>query len=428
MSFIRNALRASATVFVAGTLLTQGLAAQSTTLETSAVDRITMDLKWLADDAREGRGAGTAGLDAAAQYIAEQFAAAGLEPGGADGFFQPFELNPQSPALADMELGGEWVKNVIGILPGRGGLVDEVIVLGAHYDHLGLGTRGYATKSLDSAAAGKIHNGADDNASGTTALLEIARNLAARAADDQRTFVFVAFTAEELGTIGSIYYVDNPYRSLDQTTAMLNFDMVGRLRGDSLVVGGTGSSPELTTALEAASAERGLILLEQDDPWGNSDHAVFYGKELPVLHFYTNLHADYHTPPDDWALINMAGIAQIAELASEVAWEIGTRLAPLTYVAVPQPERPRGGARASLGTMPDMVTPGEGMRVQGVRAGTAADEAGIQAGDVILSIGEVAVKDVYGLQEALTTYKAGETVVIVFLREGERRETKATLK
>ena len=401
---------------------------QTATDAPGAVDRITQDLKWLADDAREGRGADSDGLEAAAGYIADAFAAAGLEPGGTDGFFQPFELNPQSPALAHTELGGEQVKNVVGILPGRGALAGEVVILGAHYDHLGRGTRGYAMMSRDTAAANQIHNGADDNASGTTALLEIARNLAARQTDSRRTFVFVAFTAEELGTIGAIHYVDNPARPLSQATAMLNFDMVGRLRGDSLVVGGTGSSTALRHALEGANTEYGLNLMMQDDPWGASDHAVFYGKEMPVLHFYTNLHADYHTPADDWDLINMDGIARIAAMASDLAWSLATESAAPEYVAVARPPQPSRGSRASLGTMPDMVTPGDGMRVQGVRAGTAAEEAGIQAGDVILSIGSVTVKDVYGLQEALTTYKAGETVTIVFLREGERMETEATLK
>ncbi len=148
---------------------------------------------------------------------------------------------------------------------------------------------------------------------------------------------------------------------------------------------------------------------------------------MPVLHFYTNLHADYHTPTDDWEKINVDGIVDIVTLASDLVWAMATRPEQMTYVAVARPER-TAGPRASLGTVPDMVTPGEGMRIQAVRAGTAADEAGLQAGDVILRIGDVEVKDIYGLQTALTTYKAGDTVTILFLREGERRETVATLK
>ena len=171
-----------------------------------------------------------------------------------------------------------------------------------------------------------------------------------------------------------------------------------------------------------------LAIGMQADPWGNSDHAVFYGKDVPVLHFYTNLHQDYHTPSDDSELLNTVGIARIVAFASDVAWGLATRPTDLTLLAFERPEQPRGGPRASLGTVPDMVSSGPGMRIQAVRAGTAADEAGLRAGDVILRIGEVEVKDIYGLQEALTTYNSGATVVIVFLRDGERMEAHATLQ
>jgi len=401
--------------------------AQSAAPASESIDRITRDVAWLADDAREGRGVGTAGLEAAAAFIADAFREIGLEPGGTDGYFQPFELDPRSPVLAHTQLGGEPVKNIIGVLPGRGALAREALVIGAHYDHLGLGTRGYAQMSRDSAAANQIHNGADDNASGTAALLETARTLAIREAESHRTVIFVAFTAEELGTIGSSYYVEHPVSPHDSTLAMLNFDMVGRLSGDTLVVGGTGSATELEATLDRLNHHYGFHIGKQADPWGNSDHAVFYGKDVPVLHFYTSIHQDYHTPSDDWQLLNTAGIARIVSFAADVAWELATQPGDLTLLAFERPEPVRGGPRASLGTVPDMVTAGEGMRIQAVRAGTAADEAGLVAGDVILQIGDVEVKDIYGLQNALTTYKSGEAVVIVFLRDGERMETTATL-
>ena len=416
---------------LAATALTTAasLLAQSAAVAPPSSARITQEVAWLADDAREGRGVGTAGLDQAADFIAQAFAEIGLEPGGTDGFFQPFELDPNSPALAHTEFGGSKVKNVVGILRGTGSLAGQVVVLGAHYDHLGYGNHGYEASSRDTAAVKGIQNGADDNASGTVALIETARNLAQRTAADRRTFVFVAFTAEELGAIGSSYYVEHPVLAIDSTDAMLNFDMVGRLSGDSLTIGGTGSAEELSDALDRANVKYGLHLGKQADPWGSSDHAVFYAKNIPVLHFYTQLHQDYHTAQDDWDRINMVGIADVVGLASDVAWDLATRPADMTYLAFERPAPPAGGKRASLGTMPDMVSSGlAGMRVQGVREGTAAAEAGIKAGDIILQIGDVVVKDVYGLQEALTTYKTGETVTIVFLRDGERMETKATLK
>jgi hypothetical protein len=409
-------------------LMACGTAAQTAVApERDASARITADLRFLADDAREGRGVGTEGLEQAAAHIARVFQDIGLEPGGTDGYFQPFDLDPRSPALAHTQLGGERVKNVIGILPGRGDLAGQVVVIGAHYDHLGLGTRGYIGFSRDTTGVDVVHNGADDNASGTTALLETARNLARREATARRTIVFVAFTAEELGTIGAMYFVEHPTLPIDSAIAMVNFDMVGRMSGDSVIVGGTGSAPELVPLLESVNPRYSLNLVKQDDPWGSSDHAVFYGKEMPVLHFYTNLHSDYHTPTDDWEKINVDGIVEIAALASDLVWAMATQPERMTYVAVARPER-TAGPRASLGTVPDMVTPGEGMRVQAVRAGTAAAEAGLKAGDVILRIEDVEVKDIYGLQKALTTYKPGDTVTIVFLRDGVRQETIATLK
>jgi len=415
---------AAVTLVSAGSLL-----AQSATAAPPSSARITEELSWLADDAREGRGVGTAGLDQAADFIAKAFAEIGLEPGGTDGYFQPFQLDSNSPALAHTQLGGSAVKNVVGILRGSGSLAGQVVVLGAHYDHLGYGNRGYETSSRDTAAVKGIQNGADDNASGTVALIETARTLAARTAPDRRTFVFVAFTAEEIGVIGSSYYVEHPALPIDSTGVMLNFDMVGRLSGDSLTIGGTGSAEELSAVLDRANAKYRLNLGKQADPWGSSDHAVFYAKDIPVLHFYTQLHQDYHTSRDDWDRINMVGIADIVGLAADVAWDLATSPSQPTYLAFERPAPPAGGPRASLGTMPDMVTSGlEGMRVQGVREGTAAAEAGIKAGDIILQIGEVVVKDVYGLQEALTRYKTGETVTIIFLRDGERMETKATLR
>ncbi len=403
------------------------LAGQVSTDVTKAGSRISADIRWLADDAREGRGVGTEGLRASAEYIAERFEELGLEPGGTDGYFQPFKLDPSSPMLVHTELGGTAVRNVIGVLPGHGRLAREVVVFGAHFDHLGMGTDGYARFSTDSAAENVVHNGADDNASGTTALLNTAALLARRESTERRTFVFVAFTAEELGTIGSQYYVDHPTFPNEVTAAMLNFDMVGRMRGDSVVIGGVASAAELERTIDAVNADYDLVIAKQETPWGASDHYVFYNEGIPVLHFYTNTHSDYHSPGDDWEKINVAGIAKIAEFATDLGWEIATRPAALTLVSVPKPT-PAGGARASLGSVPDMGSSEGGLRLRGVTPGSAAQEAGLQSGDVIVQIGEIEVKDIYGLQEALTSYKTGQTVTIIFIRNGERMETEATLK
>ena len=402
--------------------------AQSAHAPSATVARVMNEERYLAADARQGRGVGTVGINEAAVYIAGQFARAGLRPGGTDGWFQPFDLSPTAPAVAHMSLGTQTIKNVIGILPGRGPHAGEVVVLGAHYDHLGLGTHGYIQFALDS-AVGVVHNGADDNASGTVALIETARLLAQRALPTHRTFVFVAFTAEELGTIGSQHYVSHPVRPNDSTIAMLNFDMVGRLRGDSLITIGVGSAAELPSLLDSLNAPYGFALQQQPGPWGSSDQSSFYAAHIPVVFFFTNIHEDYHRYTDDWEKINGDGIAGIASYAADVATALATRPTPLTFVEVPQPPPPEtAGRRASLGTIPDMTDSPGGVRLAGVRAGTAAAEAGLRAGDILVRIGEFEIKNLNDMQRALVSLKAGDTVTLVVMRDGKRVESNATLR
>jgi hypothetical protein len=403
-------------------------AAQSRHPWSTADAQVRADERYLADDARQGRGVGTEGINQAADYIARAFARAGLKPGGTDGWFQPFELSPTAPALAHMSLGPQTVKNVIGILPGRGPHAGEVVVLGAHYDHLGLGTNGYIQFALDT-AIGVVHNGADDNASGVVALIEIAHRLASHEPRSHRTYVFIAFTAEELGAIGSQYYVAHPVRPTDSTYAMLNFDMVGRLRGDSLITIGVGSATELPALLDSLNAPYRFALQKQPGPWGSSDQSSFYAAHIPVVFFFTNIHSDYHRYTDDWEKINVDGIAEIAAYATDVATALAIRPSRLTFVDVPQPPPPEAsGRRASLGTIPDMTESPGGVRLAGVRAGTPAAEAGLQAGDILTQIGDFTIKDLNDLQHALVSLKAGDTVTIVVIRDGKRVETKATLR
>ena len=408
-----------------------GLTALTTTgvaqsAATAAADRIEHDVWYMAAEAREGRGVGTAGLDSAAHFIAGRFAQIGLEPAGTDGYFQPFEIDPTAPGAAHTNLGGTPVMNVIGAIPGRGALASEVVVLGAHYDHLGYGGFG----SLDPDSSGVIHNGADDNGSGTAALIESARLLVNRSAASHRTLLFVSFTAEEMGLIGSQHYASHPVRPNDSTYAMINFDMVGRLRSDSLIVIGVGSATELQGLVESSNQRFGLALSWQPDPWGRSDHSSFYAQQIPVMHFFTNLHEDYHRSTDDWDKINSAGIARVAALVSDLAWDLAQRPEGLTFQDVPPPAPPtaQAGRRASLGTIPDMTESPGGVRITGVRSGSAAEEAGLQGGDIIVQIGEHEVPDLMGLQRALMALKAGDTVTIVFMRDGERKEATATLK
>jgi hypothetical protein len=390
----------------------------------TAQQRILTNLRYLADDAREGRGVGTAGLDSAAVYVAARFRQAGLQPAGSDGFFQPFTIDPSAPAVAHSGLGGAAVRNVIGMIPGRGSLAGQAVVLGAHYDHLGLGGPG----SLDPDSVGVVHNGADDNASGTVALIQTARMLGWRSATDMRTIIFVAFTAEELGLIGSDHYVKHPAVADDSTYAMLNFDMVGRIRENKLITGGTGSAEELQQLLDSVNTGYGFNLSPMEDPWGRSDHSSFYAVGIPVIHFLTDTHEDYHRTTDDWDKINIPGIERISMYAADLAWSLATRRTALTYIDVPQPVMASagGGGGAWLGTIPDMSSSPGGVRLTGVREGGPAEAAGIRGGDIIVKIGDFDVPDLYAMTDALRSYKPGDVATVAVMRDGERIEMTVT--
>jgi hypothetical protein len=400
-----------------------GAASGPLTAQGGSPRRVRADVNYLAADAREGRGVGTAGLSQAADYIAREFARIGLtQPPG--GFFQDFTIDSTAPGAAHAGFGGAAVKNVVGILPGRGPLAGEVVVIGAHYDHLGRG--GAEVGALDPDSAGVIHNGADDNASGTAAMLEAARLLRGRLQGDRRTIVFVAFTAEELGTIGSLYYVSHPLMPNDSTIAMINFDMVGRLRANRLLALGALTAPELKPLLDSLNAGFGFDLHAEGDGWGPSDHQSFYAHKIPVIEFFTDLHEQYHRTTDDANLINADGLAKIASYGAELATALATRPTMLTYVSTPQPVM-ASGSRASLGTVPDMASSPGGVRLTGVREGGPAAAAGIQGGDIIVKIGDYDVKDLYDMQNALTKYKGGDVVTVVVRRGEETKSFTVTL-
>jgi len=398
------------------------LAATATTAhgQNGSARRVGADVDFLAADAREGRGVGTAGLNTAAEYIAREFARIGLSQPGDHGYFQDFTIDSTAPAAVHTGVGGAAVKNVVGILPGRGPLAGQVVVLGAHYDHLGRG--GAGTGSLDPDSVGVIHNGADDNASGTAALLEAARLLRGRLQGDRRTVVFVAFTGEEEGLLGSDYYVKHPVRPDDSTIAMINFDMVGRLRDDKLLALGAETADEFKPLLDSVNTRYRFDLRASGDGWGGSDQASFYGAKIPVIHFFTDMHEQYHRVTDDAPLINDAGIARIASYAADLATALATRPDRLTYVAIDKPAPMGEGSGASLGTIPDMSSSPGGVRLTGVREGGPAAVAGIQGGDIITRIGDHEVTDLYAMTGALAAYKPGDVVDVV-VRRGEETLT-----
>jgi len=389
--------------------------------------RILRDIMYLADDAREGRGMGTAGLDSAAAYIAREFQQAGLQPGGTQGYFQTFSIDASAPVLAHCGIKPSPVKNVVGILPGKGRLVGQVVVVGAHYDHLGLGE----CSALDPDSAGKVHNGADDNASGTASVMEIARAIRGRnqRVADARTIVFITFAAEELGALGSHYYVANPVRPNDSTYIMINLDMVGRPVDRRLSALGAESAVEVLAVLDTVNATHKLAVSGSGNGWGASDHAEFYARRMPVIHFFTGIHMDYHKATDDWQKIDANGEAAVTAYIADVTWKFATRPQPLTLVFAPPPApiAGAGGDRPYLGTLPDMSSTPGGVRISGTGPGSPAEKAGLKAGDILIRIGEREIKSLEDMQAALLGHKPGDVVEIAVRRGDSTVAVQATL-
>ena len=412
---------------IAITLLLATIVAQDTL--PPAARRTLADVQYLSNDAREGRGVGTRGIDDAARYIADGFARAGVAPAGADhSYFQPFAIPPDAPAVLHTKLAGVMTKNVVAVLPGSSpALRGEVVVIGAHYDHLGYGGFG-ALDDPDS--TGKVHDGADDNASGVAALLEVARLLHAR--HPARTIVFIAFSGEEIGTIGSAYFVKHPLiEPVDSIYAMLNMDMVGRLRKDRLLAMGAATAQEFPGLLDSLNRQQStpFDLRASGDGWGPSDHASFFAVKRPVIQFFTDLHEDYHRTTDRWQKINAVGLARVATFVADMAWALANRPTPLTFVDAAPPQMAAGGSGygAYLGTIPDMTGSPGGVRLVGVRAGSPAEHAGLKAGDVITGMGAKTIANLYEMTEALRSHQPGDTVIISVTRDGGKVQLNAVL-
>ena len=397
-------------------------------------ERIQRDIAYLADDRLDGRGTGTAGNDSAASWLARRHQALGLRPivsdssacsaGGARcmSFLQRFTARGAELAHAGKPAGVP-TQNVVAMVPGRDpALAHEVVVIGAHFDHLGRSP----ANALDQGDA--VRNGADDNASGTAAVLELGRLFAAHPA--RRSIVLAHFSGEELGLLGSQWFVEHSPLPTGNIVAMVNFDMVGRLRNDRLIVYGVATARELPALVDSANVEPKLNIRAVGDGFGPSDHSSFYAKGIPVLHFFTDLHDDYHRATDDVEKIDPAGTARIVAVAERVVRAIAdrpARLAPVRVAAAPT-MAPTRGSNVYLGTIPDMAaSDAPGLRLTGVRAGSPADRGGLVAGDVIVRFAGREVKDLYSYSEALYARKPGDEVEVVYLRGSERRTTRVTL-
>ncbi|HEX6083523.1 MAG TPA: M20/M25/M40 family metallo-hydrolase [Thermoanaerobaculia bacterium] len=318
--------------------------------------------------------------------------------------------------------------NVAGTIPGAGTLKNETIVVGAHYDHLGYGGKG-SMRPNDSA----IHNGADDNASGTAAVLVAAKKLrdSMMKLKNRRTIVVALFSAEEMGLGGSSYFVANS--PVQNVKAMINLDMVGAMKDGKVVALGAESAPEWKALLDAAGTALKLDVSSGGDGYGPSDQTSFYAKQIPVLHFFTGTHERYHTPDDDADAINFAGAAKVADLTAHVASSLAKGDTNPTYARVSAAPLMQGDSRgygAYLGTIPDysaMESSSGGVKLADVRAGSPADKAGIKGGDVLVEIAGTRIENLYDMTYALQDHKPNETVDVVVLRNGERKTLRATL-
>lgn len=410
-------------IFMLGIALAVPAAAQTT----PEAYNLLGDVRYLASDELAGRVIGSPGADSAAEYIARRFAAAGLQP-SSQGWFQQFTVSRDAPAVAQLRLGEVKGRNVIGVLPGRDpALRQEIVIVGAHYDHLGMG--GAGSGALDPDVTNQVHNGADDNASGTAALIHIASRLAL--SPPARTVVFIAFSGEELGLLGSAYYVKNPLYPLSSTLAMVNMDMVGRLKNRRLVIYGVETAREFPALLDSLNWYAGFDLKKQGDGYGPSDQASFFAAKRPVLHIFTDLHEDYHRTTDDWNKINTDGLVRVADYTASIVRALANRTSDLTFVEAAPPNPHAGtvvtpGYGAYLGTVPDMTENPGGVRLTGVRAGSPAEKAGLAEGDILVRIGGDPIPDLQAMTDVLRSHKAGDVVEIEYIRDGNRKTVSVT--
>jgi hypothetical protein len=382
-------------------------------------ERMRADIEWLASPEREGRGAGSRGLDQAANYIAERFERLGLMPltpgaPGADRYFQPFTMKGEhGESLA--------AKNVIGVLPGTNpALNGQALVISAHYDHLGFGW-----PDSRAGAKGQLYPGADDNASGVAVMLELARLVAN--AKPERSVIFASFAGEEEGLLGSRHYVGaaqlpGAAYPLSGHIADLNLDTVGRLRGGKVTVFGAGSAREWPFIFMGAGAVTGVPTQSVAQAIDASDHTAFVEAGVPAVQLFASGATDYHRPSDTPDKIDYAGLAKVAAILKEAADYLATRTEPLNFsgtTAASQPRAPRpatAARRAATGIVPDMTYEGEGVRVGSVQPRSGADSAGLKAGDRLLTLGGAKTPNLRALADELRNLQPGQTVDVEFAR------------
>lgn len=374
---------------------------------------IKKHISFLASDKLKGRGTSSPEELLAANYIASQFKQAGLKPFH-NSYLKPFtfkkNLDPHDTSLTGIKERSS--NNVVGFLDNK---APYTIVIGAHYDHLGLG---HDKNSLDANPEGKIHNGADDNASGTTGVIELASYFSSNKKTEPYNFLFICFSGEELGLLGSKKWCDNPDMDLQKINYMINMDMIGRLNDSTkkLIIYGVGTSPVFVPLIDSMQT---VMSIKKDSAGvGPSDQTSFYLKDIPVLHFFTGQHSDYHKPSDDAEIINYKGEVEVLKYIATLI-EKTYKYPKLTFSKTRTVDMGKSTFKVTMGVMPDYAFEGQGMRIDGVTDNKPAFKAGVQKGDVVKKLGEDEVKDVMGYMKALSKYKKGDSTTLEILRNSE---------
>ena len=371
-------------------------------------------IEWLSADSLMGRGTGTDAERKAAAYLANHFQNLGLRPKGTEGsWYQDFEFTVSSHGVNGRK---GTARNVAAYLDNGAAYT---VVIGGHYDHLGLGEDG---GSLDAHAQGQIHNGADDNASGTAGVMALATLFARNNQKEAFNFLFICFSGEELGLFGSRNFCDKPTIDLKTVQCMINMDMIGRLSQSkpALTVSGAGTAPEFVSLLNTYRSAALDIVIDSAGV-GPSDHTSFYNKEVPALHFFTGTHADYHKPSDDADKINIQGTEAVLTLIADFIFKLPTDR-KLNFLKTRNPSSGNTPSfKVTLGIMPSYASAGEGLKVEAVLDGKAGKKAGLMDGDVITAIGDYKVTEIQSYMEALSKFKKGD-VTTLYVKRGKKKK------
>ncbi|MCE2787572.1 MAG: M28 family peptidase [Bacteroidota bacterium] len=391
------------------------------------IGRLKNHISYLASDKLQGRLVGSKGEKKAYSYIIKQYKKYGAAPKGTTGYLQPFSIrrNFKNPHGSSSDTTGLLIHghNAVAYIDND---ADKTVIIGAHYDHLGYNEYGGSTYKAENAKEKPmIHNGADDNASGTAALIELCY-LLKQSNFKGNNYLFIAFSGEEEGLLGSNYFTKNPTISKTAFNYMINMDMLGRLdtAKQSFAISGTGTSPVWSKVMESIQVDS-LKIKYTESGTGSSDHTSFYYINVPALHYFTGTHYDYHKPSDDEGKINYKGELSVIKHIYNLIGKLDKE-PKLVFTPTKEDSTARVSFKVTLGIMPDYLFEGRGVKVDGVTQGKPASNAGIKRGDVLIKLGDIELKDMQTYMKALGKFSKGETAILFFMREGKEEQVNIT--